>query len=226
VFVAAITLQQRAHLSRLQIFLRLPPATIIQGRAMRAALVACAIACSSALAVYAAAAATATAATAHAATTKACRNANLHPTAKNVRAIDAATLCLINRIRVAHGLRPLHANSALSVVAGSQGASMVRHDYFADVRPSGQTPLALVALTHYAPHTVAFSVGEDIAWGTGIDTTPRRIVAQWLASPPHREVMLGSDYRDAGVAVTPGLPAVLRAGRRGATYVIDFGVRF
>ena len=154
-----------------------------------------------------------------------CAGANLYPSAANVRVVDAATLCLVNRLRSAYGLRPLRANRALSHVAASQVTSMVRLDYFADVGPSGQTPLSLVAVTGYALHAAQFAVGENIAWGTGSYTTPAHIVAEWMASPPHREVMLNAEYRNAGVAVTPAVPAVLYAPGHGATYAIELGVR-
>jgi hypothetical protein len=38
--------------------------------------------------------------------------------------------------------------------------------------------------------------------------------------------MLTGEYRDAGIAATPAVPAVVGEGRAGATYAIEFGVRF
>jgi uncharacterized protein YkwD len=154
-----------------------------------------------------------------------CAGANLYPSAADIRAVDTATVCLVNRLRSAYGLHLLRVNRALSHVATSQVTSMVRRDYFADVGPSGQTPLSLVAVTGYAVHAAEFAVGENIAWGTGSYTTPAHIVAEWMASPPHREVMLSTEYRNVGVAVTPAVPAVLHAPGRGATYAIELGVR-
>jgi uncharacterized protein YkwD len=161
-----------------------------------------------------------------AASASACPGANLDPSATNVPAVDAATLCLVNEQRAARGLRPLHANRELRRVAVSQVASMVRGDYFADVGPSGQTPMSLVKVTRYRAHAAEVAVGQNIAWGTGAYTTPAHIVAEWMASPPHREIMLSGEYRDAGVAATPAVPAILRTHGRGATYVIEFGARF
>jgi uncharacterized protein YkwD len=165
------------------------------------------------------------AASTDASTSSPCRGANAHPTSADVPAVNAATLCLINQVRAAHSLRPLRANRELSHVAASQVIHMVRADYFADDRPTGQTPLSLVAVTRYPAHAADFAVGQNIAWGTGSYTTPAHIVAEWMASPPHREIMLATEFRDAGVAVTPAVPTVLRANRRGATYAIEFGVR-
>lgn len=156
----------------------------------------------------------------------ACPGANLRPAPGDASAVDRATLCLVNAIRRSQGLRALRANRFLGKVAGSQVATMVRWDYFADVRPSGQTPLSLVSVTHYPAHTAGYAVGQNIAWGTGSFASPEHIVAEWMASPPHRAIILTGYYRDAGVAVEPALPGILRAGDSGGTYAMEFGVRF
>jgi uncharacterized protein YkwD len=154
-----------------------------------------------------------------------CPDATLLPGPGTGSAVDRATLCLVNAIRRGHHLHALHGNRQLGKVAGSQVASMLRWDYFADVRPSGQTPLSLVGVTRYPAHTAGIAVGQNIAWGTGQYATPEHIVAEWMASPPHRAIILTGFYRDAGVAAVPALPGVLGAGHSGATYAMEFGVR-
>jgi uncharacterized protein YkwD len=210
-------MQQHGHPPVLQVLLHLRGPTTSRGSKQGAALAAALLACVGALIAD-----TATAAT----TPPPCPGASLHPSPVNIRAVDAATLCVVNQVRGARGLRPLRANRALGHVAAGQVTSMVRGDYFADVRPSGQTPLSLVAVTRYPAHAVQFAVGQNIAWGTDSFTTPTHIVAEWMASPPHREIMLSGEYRDAGVAVLPAVPAVLHPNGPGATYVIEFGARF
>ena len=154
-----------------------------------------------------------------------CAGATLTPTSADTRAVEVATLCLINQIRVANGLHRLRANRYLLGVAASQVATMVSWDYFADDRPSGQTPLSLVGVSRYPAHAAAFAVGQNIAWGTGALATPAHIVAEWMASPPHRAVILTAEYHDAGVAVTPAVPRVLQPNRSGATYAMEFAMR-
>jgi uncharacterized protein YkwD len=154
-----------------------------------------------------------------------CANARLQPNGRNATAVDAAILCLIDRVRARYGLRALRANTQLGTVAASQVASMLRWNYFADVRPSGQTPLALVVVTHYRAHSASISVGQNIAWASGAYATPAHVVADWMASPPHREIMLSGEFRDAGVAVMSALPSILHAGRRGAVFAVEFGAR-
>ena len=155
----------------------------------------------------------------------ACAGAGLRPSGGNLAAVDAATLCLINQVRAAHHVRPVRANRELGRVASDQVGVMLRMNYFADVRPTGQTPLSLVAATRYPARSARVSVGQNIAWGTGRYATPAMVVAAWMASPPHREIMLDGEYRDAGVAATPATPSVIGQGRGGATYAILFGVR-
>ncbi|HEV7586200.1 MAG TPA: CAP domain-containing protein [Solirubrobacteraceae bacterium] len=154
-----------------------------------------------------------------------CRGTDLTPLPGNSASVASATLCLIDRIRAAWHLGPVRANAALRAVAASQVRNMVRWNYFSDIRPSGQTPMALIAATGYRAHASSVSVAQNIAWGTGPDATPARIVAAWMASPPHRRVILTRSFRDAGVAATPAVPSRFGQGSYGATYAIEFGAR-
>jgi uncharacterized protein YkwD len=215
-------MQQRDHPQLLQVFVHLQDATKRRGRRLGAVVVGALLACLTAglLACVSALAASSAGATTG---TPVCANANLRPTAKNLGAVDAATLCLVNRERTARRLRSLRANRELGHVAAKQVGSMVHKDYYGEVGPSGQTPMALVLVTRYSAHAADLDVGENIAWGTGSDATPAHIVQAWMASPPHREIMLSSEYRDAGVAALSTVPAVLDTTGSGAMYVIEFG---
>jgi uncharacterized protein YkwD len=155
-----------------------------------------------------------------------CPGANLRPTAANSAAVDAATACLINGVRAAYRLRPLHVNRYLQGVAAGQVSEMVRWNYFADVRPSGQTAGRLIASSRYAVRAASLSTGQNIGWATGAYTTPANMVATWMSSPAHRAVILAGDFHDIGVGVTPTLPSVLQHGRLGATYAVEFGARW
>ena len=132
-------------------------------------------------------------------------------------------MCLINQLRGLHHLRVLGANRCLQRVATGQVRQMVRLNYFADVRPSGQTPGALIASTGYAAHAASLATGENIGWGTGPEATPASMVAGWMASPSHRALLLGRAFHDIGAGVVPRLP--WRLGRLGAVYAVEFGAR-
>src|SRR5207302_2804030 len=137
-------------------------------------------------------------------------------------AVDSASVCLINQVRRAYGLRPLRLNRTLQRVATSQVGQMVRLNYFADVRPFGPTPARLIASSRYAAHAARLSTGQNIGWGTGPDATPASMVSAWMASPPHRRLILAGAFQSVGVAISTSLPAILHHGPRGALYAVEF----
>lgn len=55
------------------------------------------------------------------------------------------------------------------------------------------------------------------------NSTPASIVAAWMASPPHRALILLKGLKDADIGVAPGKPGNRRA--RAATYTANFGAR-
>ncbi|MGH2902953.1 MAG: CAP domain-containing protein [Solirubrobacteraceae bacterium] len=154
-----------------------------------------------------------------------CAYANLRPTPTNAARVDSSTLCLLNQLRAAHHLRPLRSNRELRAVAAAQATGMVRHDYFGDTTPSGQTPGALIAALPYGAHAARLATGENLAWGIRSASTPANIVAAWMRSPPHRELILAGMYRNAGVGVSPAVPSILAHGQKGATYAVEFAAR-
>jgi uncharacterized protein YkwD len=161
---------------------------------------------------------------AHSIAHRACAHAQLTPTARNLKLIRAATLCLINRARAAHGERALRPNTRLRRAAQAHTNSMVFGDYFEHIGPAGQTPLARMRDAGYVSSRAGYEVGENIAWGTLRLATPRAIVATWMASPGHRANILDRRYRETGIGVSPHAPAAIAHGQAGAIYTQDFGV--
>lgn len=154
-----------------------------------------------------------------------CAHAGLAPTASDLGAIRAATLCLVNRERRAAGERALRPNARLRRAAQTHSRSMAFEDYFEHVGPGGVTPLArLRAVGYISSSRAGYEVGENIAWGTLYLATPRAVVAAWMASPAHRANILDARFRETGIGVTPRPPAALAHGQRGAVYTQDFGV--
>ncbi len=154
-----------------------------------------------------------------------CPGANLHPTSADLAAVDAATACLIDRERSVAHLGALRANGSLQRVASQQSREMVLGDYFGDDSRAGQTPLQRIVATRYLHRAALVSTAQNIGWGTGAQATPAAIVAAWMASPPHREIVLTDEFRDVGVGASAAAPAALAAGQPGATYTVEFGVR-
>ncbi|HTB69927.1 MAG TPA: CAP domain-containing protein [Solirubrobacteraceae bacterium] len=194
---------------------------------MGAAAGAALLACLSALGLAGAAAGATTRASAARASERSCANAEAPPDGHDSALVDAATLCLMNDIRIADGLSPLRRNGALATIATGQARDMVRGDYFGDQSLSGQSPLARIMASSYplARSRVRLMTAQNIGWGTGPNATPSGIVAAWMQSPAHRAIILTAAYRDVGVGVAPSVPAQFGSGWSGATYAVEFGAR-
>jgi len=155
-----------------------------------------------------------------------CQNTTLIPSEANVVAVREATLCLINRERSHAGEQPLRPDTALEEAAQGHSTSMAVHGYFEHVSPGGSTPLSRMQESGYlSSSTPGYMLGENIAWGSSIDSTPAAIVAAWMASPPHRANILQREFRDTGMGVSPHLPGSFAGGQGGAIYTEDFGVK-
>ncbi len=66
-------------------------------------------------------------------------------------------------------------------------------------------------------------LGENLAWGSSGNATPRSIVRGWMTSPGHRANVLQPTFRHVGIGVVLAAPTGLD---RAATYAAEFGRRF
>jgi uncharacterized protein YkwD len=155
-----------------------------------------------------------------------CRGADSTPTARNIGSARAATLCLLNRERRAHGLRRLRAHRMLTSAAQQYAGAMVRGGFFSHVSPAGTTlEQRLRQETRYLVGALRYTIGENIAWGQGNLARPRAIVAAWMASPGHRANILRAAFREIGIGIAPGAPVAGGAGGPAVTYTNEFGTR-
>jgi uncharacterized protein YkwD len=155
----------------------------------------------------------------------ACKGTNLQPTHTNLARVTAATLCLIERERLAYGLEPLRSNSSLRRIGSTQAGEMVIGEYFGDDSLSGWTPIQRIEASAYAARARSLSAGQNIGWGSGALATPAAMVHAWMLSPPHREIMLSGGYSDIGVGIAPAAPQRSTGGLPGATYAVEFASR-
>jgi uncharacterized protein YkwD len=153
-----------------------------------------------------------------------CRGASVRPSRSNLATVTSATLCLVNEVRHSHHLKPFRMNAALRAIASGQSDSMLIGGYFGDDGLSGRTPLQRVATSSYGRHSRRLSVSQNIAWGQAGQATPVAIVRAWIASPPHRKILLAAPYRDVGIGVSLGTPR-RSSHLRGATYTLDLATR-
>lgn len=154
-----------------------------------------------------------------------CNGAELVPGPENVTAVRTATLCLVNQERSERDLVALKAQASLQSVASNYARQMVDQRFFEHTSPDGSTLVDRIERTRYLSGSLRqWTVGENIAWGSGVLATPRQIVEAWMGSPGHRRNILDKRYRELGLGVALGAP---RAGVEGpaATYVNNFGLR-
>jgi uncharacterized protein YkwD len=157
----------------------------------------------------------------HAAAGATCADADLLPEGADPARIAASTLCLLNGERADAALRPLKENGRLAAAALAHAQDMVAGQYFSHVAPDGRDVVARVQPTGYLRSGSQWTVGENLAWGTGTLGTPRSIVAAWMRSPGHRDNILRASFREIGLGIVGGNPRA-RDGL-GATYATVFG---
>ena len=151
----------------------------------------------------------------------ACPDAELMPSAGNLAAVAAATMCLVNGERADAGLPALSASARLDQSSAGHSQDMVDHSYFAHQSHDGRDLVARVRAAGYIPDHASWTVGENLAWGTGTLATPRAIVEAWMNSQGHRENIHRAAFKEAGLGIVIGNPQA--ANGEGATYTMNFG---
>jgi uncharacterized protein YkwD len=152
-----------------------------------------------------------------------CANRNVEPASGNLAVVRRATLCLLNVERAERDLSRFRHNRPLRGVANKYARSMVKLSFFDHVSPLGSTFVERIKRSAYLDDAKTYRLGENLAWGVGPLSTPRRIVRAWMLSPGHRANILNGGFRDIGVGVALGIP--IAGGGLGATYVNEFGSR-
>lgn len=150
-----------------------------------------------------------------------CPNTDVMPSASNLGTVKAATLCLLNGERSDAGLRALRENSKLARAAINHSEDMVEAQFFDHEAPAGSDPVSRIRSSGYIPSIGVWTVGENLAWGSGSLATPRSIVAAWMKSSGHRDNILRADFKEIGLGVVTGNPRS-RSGS-GATFTTTFG---
>jgi uncharacterized protein YkwD len=155
-----------------------------------------------------------------------CPDAGLMPVATNMARVKTATLCLLNVERTTRGRAPLTSDGQLGKAAQAYSAKMVRLRFFDHVCPQGTTPTSRVrgGTSYLRGHARSWSLGENIAWGSGELATPGAIVRSWMHSSGHRRNILDRGFRNIGIGIASGAPEEVQ-GQPAATYTTDFGFR-
>jgi uncharacterized protein YkwD len=114
------------------------------------------------------------------------RGVHAHSSAAAMR---RSLLHLINRQRAQSGRAPFAADRRLARAAGRHAADMARRNYFGHFSPGGSSPLRRARAAGWRGR-----VEEAIAWGCGALSGPRSTLRAWMASAPHRAIVLGGAH--------------------------------
>ena len=148
-----------------------------------------------------------------------CAGSWLRPSAQNVVAVRAATLCLINAQRARQHAGPLTENRLLQRAAELHSLDMAKRKFFEHRNPDGVQPDARIVHQGYPP----ILVGENLAWGETDKSPPAKIVALWMTSPGHRANILEPGYREIGIGMAYEAPEAQPVPKQAAIYTTAFG---
>jgi uncharacterized protein YkwD len=131
----------------------------------------------------------------------------------------------LNRVRAARGLPKIRTQAGLRSAANEHSRSMLSAGFFAHESPDG-TPFHNRIRRYYPSQGwQKWSVGETLVSGhSTLDA--RAIVAAWLNSPSHRDVILSRSWRRVGLGayLHPVAPGAF-GGSESVVVTADFGLR-
>lgn len=110
---------------------------------------------------------------------------------------------LTNKEREKYGLAPLNTNSLLEEAARRKAEDMFANDYWSHRSPTGKTPWDFFKEVGYNYVYAGENLARDFADSSAV-------VAAWMASPSHKENIVGKNYQEIGVAVVDGELAGLK----------------
>jgi uncharacterized protein YkwD len=112
-----------------------------------------------------------------------------------LNACERKMVRLVNDVRAQHDLGRVRVSRALGRAADHHSRDMLRRDFF-DHSSSDGTPFDR-RVRRYAH---ARTVGETLAAIGRRRGGARTVVQMWMDSPPHRAILLSSDFRRIGIA--------------------------
>ena len=151
-----------------------------------------------------------------------CANTDLTPAADNVNLVAAAILCLHNQVRAQYGLPALKSNVKLQKSAIGHSVDMVNEGFFDHTNPAGDTFVDRIVNAGYVKRNDGWTLGENLAWGTGDLSTPAGVMNAWMNSAGHKANILKRGYKEVGIGIRLGTPSDQGVG---ATITADFGAK-
>ena len=139
--------------------------------------------------------------------------------------LEREILVELNRARVERDLQPLRVVRGLRSAAVAHSTSMLEVGYFDHASADG-TPFDRRLARHYPEHGWrTWSVGETLL-ATSATLDAQQIVAEWMRSRPHREIILSPTWRDVGIGARYAVSAPNEFdGSQTTVVTADFGLR-
>src|SRR5262245_35508442 len=113
---------------------------------------------------------------------------------RDANALEAPLLAKLNATRRAKGLASLRMSTALARAAADHARAMGARGFFSHSSADGTSPGTRIR-RYYRGSTV----GEALLWRSP-DVSAAEAIRMWLASPPHRAILLNRGFRDVGFA--------------------------
>ena len=115
--------------------------------------------------------------------------------------LEAEMLELLNEERIANGLKPLVADTALREVARQHSDDMFRRGYFSHLSPEGDTPFNRIR----EANITFLTAGENLALAPTLTIAHEGL----MNSPGHRANILQKRFGRVGIGVLQGGPGKL-----------------
>jgi len=140
--------------------------------------------------------------------------------------LEAEVVREMNQIRVNRGVRPLRAAPSLRTAARTHSRAMLELGFFGHDSADGTAFSDRIRRYYTNRGWERWSVGEALLASEGKPIAAKEIVKAWLDSPSHREVILSSAWRDAGIgAVYTSTAPAEYGGAEAVVVTADFGLR-
>lgn len=140
--------------------------------------------------------------------------------------LEAAVVRELNRVRVERNLRPLRPAPNLKTAARGHTKAMLDFGFFGHDSLDGTAFSERIKRYYTNRGWQSWSVGEALLASQSRATEASAIVAAWLDSPPHREIVLSPAWRDVGIGALYAPVAPREFGNTETIAVTaDFGLR-
>jgi uncharacterized protein YkwD len=114
---------------------------------------------------------------------------------------EQAMRCMTDFARAASGLGELAEDEQLDLSAADKSEDVLRCDSFSHFACGREFTYWMREVGYIGEG--CWHAGENLAWGTGEYGTVRSIFQAWMASPTHRQNILG-EYAQVGISVVTG----------------------